>query len=497
MYLVGAGPGDPGLLTVRGAECLAAADVVLYDYLASPQLLRHAKGASELVCLGRHGTGRLMTQAEVNKLMVARAREGRVVVRLKGGDPGIFGRLAEEAAALNEAGVALEVVPGVTTATAAGTYAGITLTDREHASCVAFVTGREKPGKAGNDLLDYNALARFPGTLVFYMGVTTAPEWSRALIAGGKPADTPVAIVRHCSLPTQQQWTCRLDEVAELLAPGKMRPPVIVIVGQVAIDESLGSWFTSRPLFGQTVLVTRPEHQAESLATQLAELGAAVLVQPAIEIAEPDDWAAVDRAIAELDTYQWLVFSSRNGVDYFLHRLRQQGKDLRALAGVKLAAIGAATSQALAEWNLQVDVAPQQYRAEALAAELTPAAEGARFLLIRASRGREVLADELTAAGGQVDQVVAYWSSDVEAADPAVAEALSEGRIDWVTATSSSIARSVVALFGGDLAQTKLVAISPLTAGVLAEAGHPAAAVAEVYTSEGVVAAIRQAAEPA
>lgn len=493
VYLVGAGPGDPGLLTVRGAQCLAAADVVLYDYLASPDLLRHATRATELVCLGRHGSGRLMSQQEVNELMVAKAGEGRVVVRLKGGDPGIFGRLAEEAAALAAADIPYEVVPGITTATAAGTYAGITITDREHASCVAFVTGREKPGKRGDHLLDYESLARFPGTLVFYMGVTTAADWSQALIAGGKSPATPVAMVRHCSLPTQQSWTCRLDEVADVLAPGEVRPPVVIIVGEVTRERSLCDWFVQRPLFGQTVLVTRPEHQSDSLARELSNLGAAVMVQPAIEIADPEDWAPVDRAIDQLASYHWLVFSSRNGVDYFFQRLRQQGKDLRALAGLKLAAIGSATSQALAAWNLQVDLEPQEYRAEALAAELAPHAAGARFLLLRASRGREVLADELRQAGGEVEQVVVYSSSDTAAADPSIAEALAEGRIDWVTATSSSIARSVVALFGEQLADTKLVAISPLTAGVLADLGHPAAAVAQHYTSEGVVEAIRAA----
>ncbi len=490
VYLVGAGPGDPRLLTLRGQQCLAQADVVLYDYLASVELLRHAPAGAELVCLGRHGTGRLMSQAEVSQLMVDYALVGKTVVRLKGGDPGIFGRLAEEAAALTEAKVPFEVVAGVTTAVAAGAYAGITITDREHASCVAFITGRERAGKNSGDSLDYAALARFPGTLVFYMGVTTAPEWSQALLANGKPPETPVAIVRHCSLPTQTTWTCRLDEVADQLAPGVIRPPVVVIVGDVVRDQSLSDWFTHRPLFGQTVLVTRPAHQSDAMAERLLKLGACVLYQPAIEIAPPDDWTHVDRAIDKLGDFDWLVFSSRNGVKYFLNRLRESGRDWRALAGITLAAIGAATADALASRDLKVDVHPEEYRAEALAEALAPVAKGKRFLLLRASRGREVLAESLAAAGGEVEQVVVYASRDVATPDKAIAEAMDAGRIDWVTATSSSTARSLVNLFGESVKNTKLVAISPLTGGVLTELGYPPAAVPEEYTGDGVVEAI-------
>lgn len=489
VFLVGAGPGDPGLLTVRGAECLARADVVLYDYLASPLLLRHTAPHAELVCLGRHG-GRLMSQEEVSRLMVEHAAAGKLVVRLKGGDPGIFGRVAEEATGLNSAGIPFEIVPGITTAVAAGSYAGVTLTDRDHASCVAFVTGREQAGKDAADGLDYAALAKFPGTLVFYMGVTTAPHWSQALIDGGKPGDTPVAMVRCCSLPTQEQWTCRLDEVAKVLAPAKVRPPVVVIVGPVVAHEKLARWFTSRPLFGKTVLVTRAEHQADTMANRLEDLGAAVLRQPAIEITPPDDWTPVDTAIDELDEYDWLVFSSRNGVTHFLDRIREQGLDWRALGGVKLAAIGPATADALAERDLQVDLKPTEYRAEALAAELAPNARGQRFLLLRASRGREVLAETLREAGGVVDQVVVYNSADVTQSDSHTASLLADGKIDWITVTSSAIARSLVGMFGDALRKAKLAAISPLTAGVLDELGHSAAAVADEYTIDGVVDAI-------
>ena len=491
VFLVGAGPGDPRLLTLRGKQCLEAADVVLYDYLASADLLCFVKPNAEQICLGRHGQGRLMSQDDVNRLMVERALAGRTVVRLKGGDPGIFGRLAEETESLQLAGVQYEIVPGVTAAVAAGAYAGVTLTHRGHTSSVAFVTGREQDGKSLEESLDYESLAQFPGTLVFYMGVTTAPAWSQALIDHGKPGDTPVVFVRHCSLPTQVSSTCQLDEVADRFA--SLRPPLIAIVGQVSKDHELADWFTTRLLFGQKVLVTRPAHQANAMAQPFLELGAEVLYQPAIEIGPPRDWDPVDRAITQLNEFDWLVFSSRNGVEFFLRRLREQSHDWRALAHLKLAAIGPATAQALAEWYLDVDLHAEQYRAEALAGELAPLAKGQRFLLLRASRGREVLADSLCEAGAKVEQVAAYESRDVTAADPTIAKAMATGAIDWTTASSSSTARSLVHLFGESLKQTKLVAISPLTGRVLTELGYPPAAVATEYNTEGVVDAILQA----
>lgn len=493
VYLVGAGPGDPGLLTLRGAECLRAADVVLYDYLASPLLLAHARSDAELVCLGRHGHDRLMSQAEINDAIVRHARDGRVVVRLKGGDPAIFARLAEELAALEVAGVPYEIVPGVTAAQAASSHAGIPLTQRDDASCVAFVTGQESPNKVTTEPLDYATLAHFPGTLVFYMGVTTAPTWSHSLIKNGKSADTPVAIARRCSLPDQQTIFTTLGAVGDLVQKEKLRPPAILIVGEVAKQRTLANWFTSRPLFGRTVLVTRPEHQADDLASKLREMGANVLYQPAIEIAEPRDWAPVDRVLRRLDDFDWLVFSSSNGVRYFLNRLPTLGLDLRQLSRVKLAAIGPATADALAEYHLQADVQPDEYRAEALAAALTPHVRGQRVLLARASRGREVLAELLTAAGAIVEQAVLYESRDITTPNADVVEALAGGRVDWVTVTSSAIARSLIAMFGETLRKAAIVSISPLTAEVLAESGGLSSVVAQTYTTDGIIVTILSA----
>ena len=491
VYLVGAGPGDPGLITVRGAELLARADVVLYDYLANPQLLKHCRADAELLCLGQHGRGRLWTQAEINERMIAAAAAGKSVVRLKCGDPTVFARAAEEIEALVAANIPFEIVPGITAAFAAASYAGLPLTQKEQSSAVAIVTGQENPEKAG-ERLDYGALASFPGTLCFYMGITSAREWSRGLLAAGKSPSTPVALVRRCSFPDQQMWQTTLGDVAAFVEQTKLRPPVIIIVGEVAAASRAWSWFDQRPLFGQKILVTRPAHQAEDLRVPLAELGAEVLLQPAIEIGPASDWQPVDAAIAKLHTFDWLVFSSSNGVQYFLQRLWSLGKDQRALANAKIAAIGPGTAAELEKHSLRADLLPDEFRAEALAAALKSSACGQKFLLLRASRGREVLAEELIASGGDVEQVVVYESRDVVEPLPEIAALLASGKLDWITVTSSAIARSLHNLFGNELQKSKLASISPLTSATLREIGLEPAVEATSYTMPGLVDAILQ-----
>jgi uroporphyrinogen III methyltransferase/synthase len=489
VYLVGSGPGDPGMVTLRAVECLRRADVVLYDYLVNPRILSHVRENAEQICLGRHGAGRIVSQEEINNQLIALAKSGKTVVRLKSGDPAVFARGAEEAEAIVAAGLPFEIVPGITAALAAGSCAGIPITHRDHSSAVALITGQESPTKSAKEL-DYGRLAEFPGTLVFYMGVTTAESWIGALLGAGKPADTPVAIVRRCSFPDQRMIRCRLDEVvAHLETPRRIRPPVIFIVGQVADAKQALDWFEQRPLFGQTVLVTRPSGQAASLQARLEELGANVLIQPAISIGEPADWRPVDNVMARLQEFDWLVFSSTNGVDYFFKRLLGD-RDLRSLAGVKIAAVGPGTTKRLAHYHLHVDYQPEEFQAEALAAGLTGDAENRRFLLIRASRGREVLVDELTHAGGIVEQVVVYDSKDVTSPDSEIAAKMSDAEIDWVTVTSSAIAKSLSNLFGESLETCKLASISPVTSATLRELRLEPAVEAAEYTMEGVVAAI-------
>jgi uroporphyrinogen III methyltransferase/synthase len=490
VYLVGAGPGDPALLTLRGAECLRRANVVLYDYLVNPVLVAHCRPEAERICLGKHGGGRIWPQEEINDQLVAHAKAGKTVVRLKSGDPAIFARGAEEIERLVREGIEFEIVPGITAALAAGSYAGIPITHRELASAVALVTGHEDPDKHER-AVDYAALATFPGTLVFYMGVTTVRLWSEALMAAGKAAATPVAVVRRCSQPDQRTLHTTLEELATAVESEKLRPPVIFIVGEVAALGKGYSWFEQRPLFGKRILVTRPAHQATALAGPLAELGAEVLFQPAIEIGPPTDWGPTDTALLRLNEFDWLVFSSSNGVRYLLERLFAIGKDLRALGSIKLAAIGPGTAEELQRFHLKADLVPDEFRAESLAGKLAGNARGQRFLLARASRGREVLSEELTAAGGVVEQVVVYQSNDLTAADPHIAELLQSGKIDWVTVTSSAIAKSLARLFGDNLKQTKLASISAITSGTLRELGFNPAAEAKEYTMAGVVEAIK------
>ncbi|WP_145343149.1 uroporphyrinogen-III C-methyltransferase [Rosistilla ulvae] len=490
VYLIGAGPGDPQLITLRGVQCLKKADVVLYDGLVNPQLLVHAADA-ELVCVGKHGQQRIWTQDEIQEEMLRMARQGRIVARLKGGDPAVFARGAEETAALSEAGISFEVVPGITAALAAGSFTGIPITHRHHASAVALVTGHQKDNDATD--LDWNALAKFPGTLVIYMGVTTAQTWTQALIDGGKPADTPAAIVRRCTWSDQQVFRCTLGEIALRLSPAsKIRPPAIVIVGPVAdLPEQL-DWFDHRPLSGQRILVTRPDGQAGELGDALRELGADPLYQPAIEIVPPPDWSDVDATISQLGEVDWIVFSSRNGVQFYLDRILRLGHDMRLLGGGQIAAVGDRTAEALQGYGLRADLVPADFEAESLAASLSPQAAGKQVLSVRASRGRDVLRQHLADAGASVREVVAYQNRDVIDADAKIRQQMADGQIDWTTVTSSAIARSLVQMFGESLHQTKLASLSPVTSQTLKGLGFSVACEAEHYTIDGLVKAIAQ-----
>lgn len=492
VYFVGAGPGDPGLISLRGAECLRHADLVLYDCMVNPDILEHTPPSAESVCLGPSPNQRTIPQQEVIDRMIEAARRGRVVVRLKAGDPMVFSRTVPETDALRVAGIPFEIVPGVTAAGAAAACAEIPMTHVDHASAVAFVSAYG--GEGGGSPLDFALLADFPGTLVVYMGESCPDDWSEALMRAGKPPHTPVAVIRRCSSSDQETVRCTLGTVARAIAERNLSAPAVVVVGDVVARAPESSWFAARPLFGARVLITRPRDQAATLRDRLAELGAQVLVQPMIRISEPADWKPVDAALADLDQYDWLVFSSANGVRCLLDRLLATGGDMRKLGSVRLAAIGPATAEEIARYRLRADLVPDEYRAEALAATLVDEAAGRTFLLARASRGREVLAEELRGAGGTVDQIVVYSSTDVEAPDPDVAAALAAGRVDWITVTSSAIARSLVRLFGDDLRRAGLASISPITSDALRELGHEPAVEAARYTMDGLVEALTRSA---
>lgn len=479
------------MLTLRAVEVLRRADVILYDYLANPAALNFVSPEAETICLGKHGRERIWSQAEIEATMVARAREGRFVVRLKGGDPAVFARGAQEMEALRQAGIPWETVPGVTSALAAGSYAGIPVTHSDLASAVALVAGRESNDKP-ETAVDFGALARFPGTIVIYMGVTTARAWSGALLAEGKDPATPVALVRKCSLPDQSVHRCTLAEVADLLeGTARLRPPILAIVGEVAKLGDRYDWFSRRPLFGKTVLVARPAEQAAALTQPLAELGAEAISAPAIRIRSLASSRTVQETIGRLNQFGAIAFSSRNGAEAFGDALRQAGKDARALGSAKLAAIGPGTAAALREQHLVPDVvAAEPYQAETLADAALALPGGGSILLVRASRGRETLAETLRAAGRKVEQVVFYESEDVEAAEEAIVDRMREGEIDYVVATSSMIARSLVRQYGEALKKAKLVSISPLTSRTLDELGHPASLEASTATMRGIVEAL-------
>jgi len=489
VYLVGAGPGDRALITLRAVECLAQANLVLYDYLVNPAILEHAPTSAELVCLGHHSTGRALSPDEIIARVIDGARAGKTVVRLKGGDPSVFGRGADEIEPLREAGIPFEIVPGITAGLAVAAYCEIPVTHHDDASAVALVAGQERQSKEVSGL-DYGVLAEFPGTLIFYMGVRKASEWSRALIEHGKPPDTPVAIVQWCSRPRQRAVRCTLGSVVETVEKQSLRPPAVFVVGKVVHRAPPQSWFTARPLFGTRVLLAGSPGMSERIGDRLAALGAACITQPAIRIAEPPEWAPVDAALDGLKRYDWLVFSSANGVDYLFRRLFDRGGDLRRLGHVKLAVVGSGTAERLGKYHLQADLMPERFNAESLATALAAEAKGRRFLLARANRGRQVLAERLKQAGAHVDEIVVYSSMDVEEPGEDVARALSAGEIDWVMVTSPATARSLVRLYGDALRGARLASISPLTSEALNEQGYEAAVEASEHSAAGLVDAI-------
>jgi uroporphyrinogen III methyltransferase/synthase len=489
--LVGAGPGNPGLLTLRAVELLGRADLVLYDRLVPVRLLDHVPASARRVCVDSlHGT-HPERWPEIYQIMIESARQGQRVVRLKGGDPFVFGRGGEEAEALRQAGIPYEVVPGVTAALGAGAYAGIPLTHRQHVSAVAFVTGHEKPDKT-DSFLDWAGLARFPGTLVVYMGMARLAHIVEMLLANGKPSQTPAAAVHWATTGRQRTVTAPLVDLPAAVQQAGLKAPSLVILGSVVNLRAELAWFETRPLLGKRILVTRPRHQAAEMTARLEELGAVVAQLPAVEIREPADWSPADRALADLSSYQWLVFTSANGVDALIRRLRRAGRDLRALGGVQLAVIGPATADALRRYYLEPDLVPTIYDSEGLASALKERVAGQRVLLARADRGRDVLRQQL-AAVAEVEQIAVY--SQVDAIDPAseALETLRRGEIDYVTLTSSNIARSLVCALDEEslrLIRTgavKLVSISPVTSAAIEELGLPVAAEAQEFTTDGVV----------
>lgn len=508
VFLVGAGPGDVGLITVRGLELLKSAEVVVYDYLSNPRLLDHCPNA-EAIYVGKKAAAHSFTQEQINALLVEKARAGKRVVRLKGGDPFIFGRGGEECEALHAAGLRFEVAPGVTAAIGAPAYAGIPVTHRDFNSSFTFITGHEKeeayrdeqakarePAAGASDI-DWSVIAKLP-CVAFYMGVKSLPRICAALMEHGMPADMPAATIRWGTLPLQKTIVGTLADLPQKVAEAGLAPPAITIVGKVVSLRSTMNWFETRPLFGQSIVVTRTRQQASDLSTRLADLGANVIEAPTIELRSPGEWSEVDQALEQIGEFDWVIFTSQNGVKFARQRLLEMGLDARAFAGVKIAAIGKATAAAVRdELCLQVSLCPSEFVAEALAEELERQHEvrGHKFLLLRADIARPLLNERLSAGGATlVRDVSVYATHRATALPPALLEALSAREVNVITFTSSSTARNLVELLGSDyrekLAGVELASIGPITTKTLRELGLEPAITANSYTIEGLVEAI-------
>lgn len=496
VYLVGAGPGDPGLLTLRGKECLEQADVILYDYLANPLLLDYAPALAERIYVGRRGRGAYQDQREVNRLIIEKAKAGKVVVRLKGGDPFVFGRGGEEAEAVAAAGLPFEVVPGVTAAVAAPAYAGIPVTHRTMASTVTFVTGHEDPMK-GETALEWPRLATGTGTLVFLMGMKNLPTLVGRLAAEGKPLDTPVALIRWGTRADQKTVVGTLADIVEKAEQARLEPPTTIVVGPVVRLREQLNWFETRPLFGKRILVTRAKEQAGELSQLLRSYGGDPVECPTIQIVPPASWGELDEAIAELSLYQWLVFTSVNGVRPFMERLRHRGLDVRALAGVKLCCIGPRTAEELTKHGLQADLMPSEFQAEGVIEALRAAGVAGRRLLIpRAEVAREILPEQLRALGAEVRVVTVYRTVLPSVDAERLKDLLQQGAIHVVTFASSSTVRNFCQLFKDPeemkelTAQACVACIGPITARTAEEMGLPVAILPAENTIPSLVEAI-------
>ena len=446
IYLLGAGPGDEGLISVKGLNLLKRADVIIYDHLAAPGLLRHAKPEARLICVGKRSGQHSASQAEINQLLLLEGARSSCVVRLKGGDPFVFGRGGEEAEVLAGAGIAFEVVPGISSAIAGPAYAGIPLTHRDKSSSLAIITGHNcVENKA---CVNWQALAQAVDTLVILMGMEHIDNICQKLMQAGKPAHTPAALVQNATTPQQKKLVCTLGELAQKSRENNFSAPAVIVIGEVA---SLGlgvSWFEKLPLLGKTVVVTRATHQASELSSQLQSLGAQVLEFPAIAIQPVPDPAPVFKAIEELNNYNWLVFTSCNGVKHFFHYLFQAGKDARALGGCKLAAMGPGTAACLEAFGLRPDFIPTSFIAEELAKGLIALPENKlkaqHFLIARASKARDVLETELAHAGHKVELLGVYQTllppedEPRKAAQKELLTALEKGGIDVISFASSS-----------------------------------------------------------
>ena len=495
VYLVGAGPGDPGLITVKGLKCLKQADIVIYDRLVDERLLQEASPDAELIYVGKSAQNHALEQTQINKLLITKAQQDKIVVRLKGGDPFVLGRGGEEAEALVNHNIPFEIVPGISAAIAVPAYAGIPVTHRSLSSSFAVFTGHEDPSK-GETSLAWDKLATGTDTLVFLMGVANISQITSKLVENGRPADTPAALIRQGTTPQQQTLVGTLANIAALSEQEKFKPPAVLLIGDVVKLRQNLAWFDNRPLFGRRILVTRSRHQASALTQLLTERGALPVEWPTIEIQPIIENIELDKAIACMSSYQWLVFTSTNGVDAFFQYLSDKGQDVRALKGLEIGAIGPATAATLQKWGLRPDFMPDIYTSEHIIAglkECMPA--GQRVLLARAEDVPPDLVRGLEILGAEVHQVAVYRTIPAQPVS-AAKKMLLKGDIDVITFASSSTVRNLVAQMGEGWPacnKAKVACIGPVTAAAAQRAGLKVDIIAKEHTITGLVQAIEEA----
>jgi uroporphyrinogen III methyltransferase / synthase len=499
VYLVGAGPGDPGLLTLKGKECLQKADVIVYDNLANRAFLEHAGPGAEVIYAGKEGSRHTLSQEEINRLLVQKAAQGLQVVRLKGGDPFIFGRGGEEAQELVQAHIPFEIIPGITSAIAVPAYAGIPLTHREVTSTVAFITGHEDPTKEHSSI-PWDKLTTGAGTLVFLMGVGNLPKIAQSLMIHGRPPETPAAVIQNGTAPGQRTVTGTLREIAEKARIQKIRPPAIIVIGDVVKLREELNWFESRPLYGKRIIVTRAREQASDFVLQLRDLGAECIEFPTIQVIPPESWEPLDHVIENLHHYDWLLFTSVNGVRYFFERLDAKGRDGRDLKGVKIGTIGPKTEEAMRGRGIRPDLVPEEFRAEGLVECFRrQGAKDLKILIPRAAQAREILPEELKRMGALVEVVDAYRTVKPMGDVHKVRDLLAAGEIHMVTFTSSSTVRNFAEMFHSEgdpfalwMEKTAIACIGPVTAKTAEEMGFKVGLTAAEYTIPALAKAIVQ-----
>jgi len=489
VYIIGAGPGDAGLITIKAVDCLRLADVVVYDNLVNEELLKYAPDRARFIYAGKKGGDHTLSQDAINELLVHEAQAGNAVARLKGGDPFIFGRGGEEAEKLIECGIPFEVVPGVTSAIAVPAYAGIPLTHRGLTSTVAFVTGHEDPTKDKSDI-DWQALAGI-GTLVFLMGVKNLGQITETLISHGKSPATPAALIRQGTTTQQETITGTLGTIVELAQARKFSPPAILVVGLVVELRGTLNWFEQKPLFGKGVVITRPERQTDYLARLLSAEGAHPIAFPTIKIGPPASWQELDCAIDKLTTYDWLIFTSANGVQFFFERLWEKNRDLRDLKGIKICCIGPATARQIEDKGIKIDIVPKQFIAEGILQSFAAMdLKGRKILIPRAAKARDVLPEGLNKLGASVDVVATYQTVNSGKKKEELAAMIYDNKVDVITFTSSSTVTNFVEIMGRDFtlpAHVDVACIGPVTAATAKKAGFKIDINQEEYTMEGLV----------